>query len=301
MTLSLRLWDALQRPPLQHPLFRRTMRHFQPRYEPITPRLPTRLGWLLLTVISVVIATVVPQAIALVLLFAPLIFGAAYAFLFATVIGAALATRISAMIARERERGLLDLIAVTPRGGFEGIWAICTGCQYYDQSLRGRSLDSAWSARIMVLVLLFIYAALSYSELRTRVDVETFAVIVVMLLIGGFAFHIDDVHSLVIANLVGLLVPLITLSRFNARLWALLGFLTLQTFAYLLTWALGFGIAPLLFGGLRLYWMTERVALAGTQLLVFFALRELMTRALWIALLLLQGRADPVSAPVGRI
>lgn len=282
MTLSLRFWAALQRPPVQHPLFRRAMRQYQPSFAP--PRHSSRLGWTLLAVSGGGIAIFAPQAIAIVLLFVPLLIGAVYAFLFAPATGVVLATRVSALIARERERGLLDLIAMTPRGGFVGIWAICTGCQHYALTLRSHAMGNAWFARVMFLVVLYIYDTLIYAEPRVGLDFGAFIIILLSLVLIGIAFHIDDVHSVVIANLVGLLVPLLTRSRFDARLWALIGFVVLQAFAYLLTLGGGFGIAPLLLARLPLTWETEQIALMGAQFLLFFATREVFARLLWFAL-----------------
>ena len=297
LLITLRFWDALQRPPLQHPMFRRTMRLYKPVDRPITKRpLSARLGLALMAFSVVSCGVIAPQLVLFLLLTMPVILSVGFTMLHGTMAGALFATRISSAIARERERGSLNLIAVSPRGGFEALWAICTGCQYYNQWFRGEGNQNVWYTRLILLVVLLVSGTLALSDPRISDGNHTAALFALMITIVmiGFVFVVDDIHSAVIGSLVGLIVPMIARSRFDARLWAFLVFLSLQVFAYLLSWIGSFILAPFLLDGLRLGWVAAHLALPLAQFLIFFATRELIARALWVALVLLNRHELPV-------
>ena len=193
----------------------------------------------------------------------------------------------------------IELLSTSPYGAFSASWAICTGCQYYDQTFNGVGAQRVWFSRIFFLTLL-LFSAL---HLAARIDAArpqrqpagSFLYILLSVIelvcVLALAFHIDDIHSTVIGSLVGVIVPLFARNRLDARIGAFVGFLLLQVSAY--TCRLGDRLhadaaAERQFGAERD--CRRRLALPLEQLLVFFTVRELIARVLWrVNYLLLDG------------
>ena len=238
------------------------------------------------------------QLIFIVLFFIPIGIAGLYMALNGTLAGLFWAIRVSGTIARERERGTFELISTSPYGAFSASWAICTGCQYYDQTFNGLGAQRVWFSRLFFLTLLFISGLLSLPEAHgigvpnnTSANfLESLLSVIELVLILGLAFHIDDIHSTVIGSLVGLIVPLFARNRLDARIGAFVGFLVLQITAYLFVWGIGFMAIPQLNADLAITGTAAALALPCEQLLVFFVVREVIARLLWsVNSLLLDG------------
>lgn len=285
--VTLRIWNALQRPPLRHPLFRRMISLSRRENEASPVPIRARVGLLVFS-FGFIFASLrlFPEILILLIFVVPLGVGAIYMLLHGTVAGAVFATRISAAIARERERGTLELLSMSPQGGFAATWAICTGCQYYDQTFKGQGARRVWFARFIFISVMTLSSLLAIASPRTYGGrpIEALILMLVGIIVVSLAFHIDDVHSFVLASLVGLIVPVLTRNRFDARLWALLTFLLLQVIAYTLTWVIGLLVIPQAYEDMGMSGFTLDLAIALEVLLVFFATREVLAQGLWLAL-----------------
>lgn len=280
--MTFQFWLALRRPPIHHPLFRRVSR--PPATAPRHLTLPQQIA----------IAAVCAGAAALCLhyysemifvaiFFVPIGAAALYMTLNGTLAGMYWAIRVSGAIARERERGTFELLSTSPYGAFSASWAICTGCQYYDQTFHGAGAQRVWFSRIFFLTLILLSFTVSMADARTlsghQFDGFIRASALVAVLAG--ALYIDDIHSTVIGSLVGLIIPLFVRQPLNARVCAFAAFLVLQLSAYGLTWLVGFELLPRLSTTPSLNIFEAALALPIAQLVVFFVVREAITRALW--------------------
>src|SRR5690606_21429077 len=190
--------------------------------------------------------------------------------------------RVSNAIAREHERGVYDLLSLSPYGAFSASWAICTGCQYYDQTFNELGSQRVWFFRIFFVTLLFSGALAGFSEanlggielIQSLISISTISLMLTL------AFHIDDIHSTVIGSLVGLIVPMFARHRLDARLGALFVFLLLQVAAYAGFWLVGFTVLPQINAQLMLTGFAAALVLPLEQLLVFFTIREVIAHAL---------------------
>ncbi len=301
--VTLRIWNALQRPPLRHPLFRRMISLSRRENEASPVPMRARVGLLVFS-FGFIFASLrlFPEILIILIFVVPLGAGAIYMLLHGTLAGAVFATRISAAIARERERGTLELLSMSPQGGFAATWAICTGCQYYDQTFKGQGARRVWFARFIFVSVMTLSSLLALASPRAYGGrpFEALALMLVGIMVVSLAFHIDDVHSLVLGSLVGLVVPVITRHRFDARLWALLTFLLLQVVAYTLTWVVGLLIIPQLYEDIGLTGFTLDIAIALEVLLVFFATREVLAQGLWLALRVLMDDDLDAMLPILR-
>ncbi len=292
--LTFRLWDALRRPPIHHPLFRRAA---QNRYRPELPPRPLSQAQRYALIAASGLATYIgvayfTQLLILLIFFIPLGVVLIYMLLHGTLAGLYWATRISGAIARERERGTYELLSTSPYGAFSASWAICTGSQYYDQTFNGAGVQRVWFARIFFLTLLLLSAVISLADPRGRGSLDGFLFIVEVVALLALAFRIDDVQSTVIGSLVGVIVPLFARNRLDARVGAFAAFLLLQASAYLLVWWLAFVVVPQVNANAQI---ESFMALPAEQLLVFFVVREGIARVLWgLNLLLFAGDVSDV-------
>ena len=302
--VTLQIWNALKRPPIHHPLFRRLSRK-PTRTPPVRHMsLAQRIA---LTVIFVIGAYIslryFSQLLLLGIFFIPVGLTGTYMALKGTLSGLYWAIRVSGAIARERERGTFELLSTSPYGAFSTSWAICTACQYYDQTFNGIGAQRVWFSRFFFLTLFLISGVLSLPQTHGFLSVnagatylENLARIFVLVTALAFAFYIDDMHSTVIGSLVGLIVPHFARNRLDARIGAFVGFLVLQIFAYTCVWVVGFMLLPELNTNLALSGIVAVLALPLEQLIVFFLTRELIARLLWnINYVLLNGDVSDLS------
>ena len=278
--LSLQFWNALRRPPIHHPLFRRVSKS-----RPVTPpRRLTRIEriGLALLVIGLVYGVLryFAQMIFVFIFFIPLGVTMLYMALHGTLAGLYWAVRVSGAITRERERGIYDLLSTSPYGAFSVSWAICTGCQYYDQTFNGIGAQRVWYSRIFFLTLLMLSAVITLADPRIR-SPERFFSVAELVVILGIAFYIDDIQSTVIGSLIGLIVPQLSRHALDTRVGAFIGFLLLQVGAYALTFLVGFVLLPQINANLGVAGWLGVFVLPVQQFAVFFAIRELIVRALW--------------------
>ena len=296
--VTLQVWYALKRPPIHHPLFRRVSQ----KRPPAPPKSLSLIQRIALAVIFAVMSYVglryFAQLVFIIIFFIPIGVAGIYMALHGTLAGLYWAIRVSSAIARERERGTFELLSTSPYGPFSASWAICTGCQYYDQTFNGMGAQRVWFSRIFFLTLLLMGGLLSLPEAHglgvpnnTSANfLESLVSVIELVSILALAFHIDDIHSTVIGSLVGVIVPLFARNRLDARIGAFVGFLVLQITAYVLVWVIGFSAVPELNASLAINGTAALLALPCEQLLVFFAVREGIARLLWsINSLLLDG------------
>ncbi len=296
--VTMQVWNALKRPPIHHPLFRRVSQ----KHPPPPPRSLSSVQRIALAVLFALLATIglryFSQLVFIILFFIPIGITGLYMALHGTVAGLYWAIRIASAIARERERGTFELLSTSPYGPFSASWAICTGCQYYDQTFNGVGAQRVWFSRIFFLTLLLISGLLSLPEAHglgvpnntSENFAESLLSVIELVSVLALAFHIDDIHSTVIGSLVGVIVPLFARNRLDARVGAFVGFLALQITAYAVVWVIGFMFMPNLNTNLSLSASVAALALPLEQLAVFFIVRELIARVLWsVNSLLLDG------------
>lgn len=286
---SLRLWRALQHPPVYHSLFRRIAQQYF-RQESGSP---FWLGWTrtqrifsttILVVLGVIGIFTVPQLLTFLIFILPITGTLLYILLHGTLVGMRQCLRIASLISRARAGGMFDLLALAPLGAFGVTWTLCTGRLYYDTPSGGStSAQRVWISRLLFLAVVLLMTLMTAAGYRSGVTSPSATLLLSLVTVAlvGFAFYLDDLLSSVIGILVGLIVPMVTGSLHITRAAAGATFLLLQTAAYLLTWIIDFVILPDLLSPYTPTFLTLlllRLAQVGT----LFALRDLLTRGLWL-------------------
>lgn len=303
--ISLQLWRALNQPPAMHPLFWLTVRrslnsnhlsHVSGRMSWVD-RLSiayllifagamllvnilsanTQSGLVTLLMFLLALPIMVPIAI---LLRSTLLSGSVYGLIWAM--------DISQLVARERQNRTHDLLCLLPPGGLAADWAICTGCLYRNQvfnqivELRG----------IMFRIIFTFSAVLFLGSMMGQLNLSEALIFAVDLAALLVALHIDFIHSIIISGLVGMIAPLYTYNRTEARLWAAGGFLMIQFSIYAVTALAWLVVLPRVFEMLGFRGWLLTLVIPIFVVLVFAAIREGVITGLW-RWLLAQTNTDP--------
>jgi hypothetical protein len=257
--LTWKLWRGLKKPAARNPLFQRIM---------TAP--PQSMPWYLTC--AVIIA-------------APFLLLPAIVFLSA-VYGLRWAVMIAGAIAREREVGMFELTSLTPAGAFGSSRAIMAACLHRNESLAQIQSVGAWVMRMAFgLMLMMSLEGITAPIIRYDVD-PLLGQIITPLYIAmlGAAVYIDHVQSIVVAELVGMLIPIYARRRTDAALGAAVVYLLLQMASYALTLLLGFVLLSPVIDGLPIVPQSRTIILPFLRLLIFYSTREVVIRLLWRAL-----------------
>ncbi|MFN8373549.1 MAG: hypothetical protein U0694_11835 [Anaerolineae bacterium] len=291
--ISWQLWQALQRPPINHPLFKQTA-----GVERISKRLllfaeglaPATLGT---GAILCAAMWFLPYLTVLAQLFivwgvAPL----AFIMVNGTLFGGIWAATIGKTIAAEYTRKRYELLCLSPSGTLMTNWAICTACLHRNQvfhflySQRNTIMFNVIIPASALLVLGFTLSAPPPRGEVLMINLVAYTCAIV-------AFFGDYVYSMVLCSLAGMLSPSLARNSLNAPLWAMGIFLIFQVSSYLVVLVIDLVALPLLFGSLQIHGVYSDVSLALIRLTVLFAVREMVVRYLWQ---LLQRRLN-IEAP----
>lgn len=287
---SLRFWQALQRPPVHHSLFRRVAEQyiFKEQWKPFW------LDWSqnqkilfsgVLTFVLVISVFTVPQLLTFLIFVLPIMGTILYVVLHGTMVGLQQCLRISGIIARSRERGMYDLLALAPIGAFGITWTLCTGSIYYDTPAGGSTASHrVWISRILFLAVFLLIGLMSLATPRNMIGTPsgTLVLTLITVVLMGFSFFIDDMLSSVIGIQIGLIVPMVTGGVLNTRAVAAALFILLQLISYLLAWVVGFIVLPEAALILPATPFAAMLLLRLAQVAMLFLVRELFARILWL-------------------
>ncbi len=221
-----------------------------------------------------------------------LIFGAVYSLLllhgiiflpFISIFfgGIALAPGISRTIIRVQEEGAYDLLCMTPGGAIHINWLIATGFIHHAAQRPSKIHGvGAWVKLIGWLVLsgtlLWLTGLGQIPFLRVIYGV------MIMVAVVAIFVYVNNVQSLLLAGLVGMLIPTYVQRSYDAHFWALTSIITIQIVTYTLTTIvlIGFNL-----------WLGRRpllaiiASIAVLTLATLYVLREIVIAGLWYLLL----------------
>jgi hypothetical protein len=275
-----RLWRMLRHPPLDHPLYRRGVTSYS-----LSPALRHRL-WLSVLFIMFVsgcggiffpgLQWLLPFTLLMVVPILLLV----YIVGTGTFFGVFWAATIASRIAVERQRGTFDLLCVSPSGAF-GVCRVMASARLDREQLLHNLYAQKNTLAMAAAVVVFFFAVFLTNDSDFYggvLAILTYGLIVIA------AFYADFIQSVVIAVMIGLLTPTRTTDPFDARLWAVGGFLFAQVSVYTLTWLIGFQVLPGFYDSAGISGVVADLSLSALRLLIFCGLREIIIIALWLAL-----------------
>lgn len=272
--LTLKLWRALRHPPYHNPVFRRIRG---------TYAAPSRIRQILTLLLGyfascLIFSLIWPYLFAAPSLILALVIGAGN-----TLYGMVWAGGISAAIARERELKTYDLLALQPTGAFGVDWALSTGTLHRSALFRDLPAFVQVLASAFIGALLIVVALFALFTLIGETDEESIRLLLAAVqgIALAAAFYVDHIQSLVLANLVGMITPLYTPDRLNARLWAVGGFLLFKVAIYVLTMVINFVLLPRVMRILAFDGALASIGLALLQFGIFYQLQDAIIGLLW--------------------
>lgn len=281
--ISLEFWQALQRPPRGHTLYKRVIRRDIISLDLLDNSLVVIVGIVAVTILAS--TTFASIFLFLVLLSIPLLmlrFGLRFGFTgMANGLRWAMASGEALLVFRRN--GLYDLLCLTPSGPLGVNWAVSTGV-FYRLLEGGRyQAQDLWAGRMYILLPLTLLFA-SRHQLSDQPLMLLLCMLLYLALVVAW-FRLEDTQSITLGGLIGMLIPTYSRNSWEVRISTLGLFALIQISAY----SLGLLLAALLadvYIDLQLEgWLGEysRLALA---MLILAALRELAIRILWRRLLL---------------
>jgi hypothetical protein len=267
--ISWQLWLALHRPPVFHPLYQRVLKE---RHDSVW-----RHAWWFVAAGAILLLFAFPALLLPLVLISPVL-GALFA---ATLNGINWTAHIASTIAYQRRHNLFDIIAVSPEGPFNICWILATARLHYQDSLDKALTEAHFIIQFiglggLMLVIGLLIAPTSEQRLQALVGF-----LILMTLMA--AIYIDYAQTVVTSVLIGILAGHATRSAIDSRLWAMVGFITLQVTLYLIGFVLIFVISPLVRTALGLDSIVISMISPALLLLFFAGLREVIVRVLWNA------------------
>jgi hypothetical protein len=215
------------------------------------------------------------------ILFFPFLIFPAIVFL-SSVYGLRWAIQIASSIADEREAGMYDLLVITPPGMIGIGRLVMSACLHRNESLEQTEAGGTWIMRGFFTVVVMLIAA-SITPPIIPPDAALFGgvIVVVYLLTMGLAMYIDHLQSIVLAAVVGILVPSYATRRLDASAVAFILYLVIQVVTFMLTLLIGFAIAPKLLEVFQVSNVASAFTLPVVRLVVFAGSREVIIRYVW--------------------
>ena len=253
---TLSLWRGLKNPPANHPLYQRIM---------AAP--PQAMSWYSACAFLMVAPLLLVPAMVFMSMF--------YSLRWAVV--------TSGTIAKERELGRFDLIAMSPAGAFGTTWAITSAFIHRNHSLEQIQSRSSWIFRL-VFATVFLASVGNFVEslvpFGTRGALLAIIPLVYLFTLAA-ALYVDHLHSVAAGVLVGMLMPTYTQNRLDAGAGAFLMFLVVEIIIYTFTVFLGFSLLPTIFISLEVPSAAIALVLPFLRLGIFYLIGEGVIYGLW--------------------
>lgn len=255
--ITYRIVRALQKPPITHPLFQRIIN--QPN------RVLPWYAWLIALII-------LPYMILMIVIFS------------ATTFGIRWLIDIHNTLSREIKQGTYTLLTVTPSGKIGTQWLIILGIMYRGNAFQRLNNLGFWAGRLLMVltgVYVFLNPSPSPGQFPTtnHTPLEVKITLVCILLLG---FVIHHYQSITLCALIALLIPTFTYEARTAPLIAVGLFIITQFVSYLMTFIIGFLIAPSIIKSFELPTAPHDITQMIVQLLIFVVIREVIITAYWI-------------------
>lgn len=281
---TFRLWSALHRPYVAHPLYRHLTQQAtttKPLPGQLRDLLPDDSAWgsIILVLSLVAIAVGGYRVLLLLLFFIPLGLIAV-----GTFSGLLALWKTNSLVIRQTEQGKHELIAVTPAGLPGMMWALCSFAYHQGGLLRAvkETMRGVYIFGFFILIapafFLLIYTIMevltansssAYSEL-TQTLIASFSLLSLA--------YLDLVQSILVGSVLGMLIPTYTRNRIDSGGLALGAFFAVQFLAYALIALLDLVFLPQLAAQAT---VINGSLLIMLQVFVFFMVRETTLILLW--------------------
>jgi hypothetical protein len=186
--------------------------------------------------------------------------------------------KISTAIAKTYESSIFDVLSLSPAGALGATWALGTGCLYRNREFGDLNFPETWTIRLFVV----IFASMALGTLSgARRANELMLPVLIYALVLIAAFYVDDIQSIVLGSLVGMLTPLYARNQLDARLWTTGLYLLIQVTTYLAVLLIGFVLIPALYEQMPTSGIHSYIALPVLGFAAFYGIREVGIALVW--------------------
>ena len=279
-----RMWNALERPFTQHPMFGyyiHKIKRTKPIYIGNTIILPnvvgsvSRIPWGMIVFVIVLAFICSGQWFLLfpIALFSPLMLlsvGLLY--------GSNNAILISSTLTKSRMQGQDDVLGVTPLGHVGYGWAIVSAVYHSRQSLR-QLKDTTRTFYNIAIIVLLVYIAFNLSSMVIfQSDMSLFNILMadtVPTLLFVLSLYIDLIQSTILGCIMGLLIPTYANGHLDAHAMAFTSFIAIQILFYAGVVLIAFWLLPLILTS------ASGIIFALIRFIIFVVLRDILMMILW--------------------
>lgn len=285
--LSWSLWKSIKDPPMGHPVFQRASIEQPIEFPWITSPFIKRFTRLLVGVLAIIVFLQNPKLILMVFM------GSAF-FVLAIIVtplllplaifvyGSYLAASISSVISTEKNAHTYSLLCVSPGGSLNINWIIGGGVlhrgspfEWLHAAIRTVIVISLVGMLVIaVIIISMTVSMLSGNEVPAlpdalRTSVEILAILAV--------FYSGYIQSLILAVIVGILVPQFDYRKRDMPVTAVVSYLVMQSGTYLVALLIIVATSDQVYG----FSLGADLLLPLLYFLILFGIRELAIRWLW--------------------
>jgi hypothetical protein len=191
------------------------------------------------------------------------------------------AVRTASTIAQIRRRGVYETLCLLPDGALGVSWVICMACLYWDGKYRDFDSQYTWPIRMF-----FIFgAAVYFSPSLLQDQIWTLTAIIVNMLTFIVWFHIEDVQSIVLACMIGMITPTYTHHKVEVQIWTSAFYLFIQIAIYTLVVLLASAILPTIYRVTGMTGWLSQASIPIISLMMLYLIREFVILGFWRGLL----------------
>jgi len=277
--MTWKLWRELKYPPRANRLFQLTITTHTIAHTPF-PSLVLLIILVILPLSAFTSRTMASVLSFLVLVSIPIL--AILQIFTGSFFGLMWAVRTASSIAQIRRRGIYETLCLLPDGALGVNWVICAACLYWDGKYREFDSHYTWPIRLFIIFGLAVY--LSPALLEDQI--WTLVALLINMVTLAFWFRLEDVQSIVLACITGMMIPTYTRHKIEVQIWTATIYIFIQVSSYALVALLAMTILPAIYqiSALREWFVS--VSRPLLSLAALYLIREYVIYNLWHWLLL---------------
>ena len=276
--ITWKLWRALKYPPHANRLFQLTVATHALSEAPF-PTLALLIALIFLPLMVFTSQMIVSIFSSLLLVSIPIL--AILQVFTGSYYGLLWSVRTASTIAQIRRRAIYETLCLLPDGPMGVNWVICTACLYGNGKYREFDSTYTWPIRMLIIFGLSVY----FSPALPQDQIWTLLAIVFNMALFVLWFRIDDIQSIVLACITGMMIPTYTKQKFEVQMSTVSLYLFIQLPIYALTIALAIYIFPALFRSAELNGWFGSVSIPVFSVAAMVLIREGVISMLWKRLL----------------
>lgn len=279
--ITLHVWNALQRPPRTHRLFQLVSTD---THKP--GKLPVSNGivWIALAIVTgAAFLSREFSSILSLLIFVTIPLAATNVIFTGLIYGLRWSVRSAQLIARLRRSGAYELLCLTPPGPLNVNWMACTAVLYKVIGTAALDARTLWPARMLLALPLVVFLTIQSNVLEQQgINVIVMSLYLLMFIAW---FRIEDMQSMALGGLLGMLIPTFTRDALEVRIATLVSYFGIQFVSYASAFVLFQAVLPPLYASLNFdNWLAD-VSRPMLALALLWSLRESILFFAWTHLL----------------